>query len=195
MNRRNEIIQQIKDSIHTKDKILQSETLLTDIEKVAELIVSSYQAGGKVLLCGNGGSATDSVHLEGELVGRFKMNRKALPAIAIVSSIATMTAVANDYGFDTVFARQIEALGKRGDIILGFTTSGNSSNILSGLKKAKEIGITTVVFTGSANGTCASEADLVIHVPSADTPRIQESHIMIGHIICGLVEKAMFKNT
>lgn len=192
MDKYNTITEQIEQSIAVKRYILECDEILALISKAVEIIVRAYRNGNKVLLCGNGGSASDALHIEGELVGRFKMNRKALPAIAMVSSTATFTSIVNDYGYETIFERQIEAHGNRGDVLIAISTSGNSPNVVNGIKKAREQGLLTIALTGRSGGDCRELADIAIRVPSDDTPRIQESHITIGHIICDLVEKELF---
>jgi D-sedoheptulose 7-phosphate isomerase len=176
----------VRESIRVKEVLLKSETV--NIEKAAAAIAKSIKSGGKVLIFGNGGSAADSQHMAAELVGRFKKERKAFPAIALTTDTSTLTALANDYGYDHVFSRQIEALGKPGDIAFGISTSGNSNNVIEAIKKGKSLGLTTIGLTGHDGGKLKKECDITIIVPSKDTPRIQESHTMIIHIICELVE-------
>ncbi len=155
------------------------------------LMVDCVRSGGKVILFGNGGSASDAQHLAGELVGRFRMERNAFPALSLTTNTSIITAVANDYGYDMVFARQVEALGRKTDLIVGISTSGNSPNVVEGIRKAKQIGAKTIGLTGKDGGKIAEIADIVLAVPSSDTPRIQEAHITIGHIICDIVEKIL----
>lgn len=180
------------DSIKVKELILNSDALLSSIQNAADMIADCYKAGNKVLLCGNGGSASDSQHIEGELVGRFKLNRKALPAIALTSNPTTVTAISNDFGFDDVFDRQMEAYGKSGDILIAISTSGKSANVINAIKRASLLGIKTVALLGNGGGSCSEFADISIMVPSEDTPRIQEAHILIGHILCDIVERILF---
>lgn len=187
-----EIVRQICENIEIKTKILKDTSFLSNIQKTVDMIVRAYNSNNKVILCGNGGSASDAEHIEGELVGRFKMERKALPAIAITANSSTVTAIGNDYGYDKIFERQLEAHGNKGDVLLAFSTSGNSHNIMYTLEKAKNMGLKTVAFLGKDGGNCKKYADISLIVPSNDTPRIQEAHIMIGHIICGLVENNLF---
>ena len=156
---------------------------------IAEEISSSLQQGGQLLFCGNGGSAADAQHLATELVSRFYCERGALNAEALTVNTSALTAIGNDYSFDRVFARQIEAKGREGDVLIGISTSGESKNIIEAVKYAKSINMKTVVFTGKQNSTLKQLADIAISVPSEDTPRIQEMHILIGHIICEMVEK------
>ena len=180
----------IKESVKAKNRLLESES--ENIEKAARLIIGSLRKGGKLIVFGNGGSAADSQHMVAELVGRFKKERKALGAIALTTNTSTITALANDYGYDATFSRQIEALGRDGDVALGISTSGNSKNVLKAIKKAKALGITTIALAGKKGGSLGKACDLAIIVPSDDTPRIQESHLLICHILCELVEKEMF---
>lgn len=181
----------IKENARIKENLLEGE--IENIEKCARIIIKSLKSGGKLLIFGNGGSAADSQHIAAELVGRFKKERKALPAIALTANTSILTAVANDYGYDVVFARQIEALGKAGDVAFGISTSGNSKNVIDALKKAKSLGLLTVGMTGRGGGKMKPECGVCIAVDSSDTPRIQESHIMIAHVICELVEDAFCK--
>jgi len=181
----------IKDSIAAKEDLLKSQVV--NIESAAKTIIESLKAGKKLLVFGNGGSASDSQHIAAELVGRFKMERKALPAVALTTNTSILTAIANDYGYDVVFSRQIEALGVQGDVALGLSTSGNSKNVIEALKKARSIGMKTIALSGGDGGSMKKEADISIVVATKDTPRVQESHILIAHIICALVEDGMFK--
>ena len=158
------------------------------IQKVAQAIESCFRNGNKLLIMGNGGSAADAQHIAGELVGRFKLERKGLPAIALTTDSSVMTAWANDYSFDSVFARQVEALARERDILLGLSTSGNSKNILKAFEKGREIGTYNISMTGGTGGELVRISDLNINYPSADTPRIQEGHMLAYHIICELVE-------
>lgn len=165
------------------------------LEEVAKVWIESLCSGGKILMCGNGGSAADSQHLATELVSRFLMERKALDAEALTINTSTLTAVGNDYSFDKVFSRQVEAKGKPGDVLLGISTSGNSKNVVEAIKTAKEMNIRTIGMIGSNKGSMIYKmADYCICVPSVSTPRIQESHILIGHILCEIVEKQIFKS-
>jgi D-sedoheptulose 7-phosphate isomerase len=162
----------------------------TNLSKISDVITECFKAGGKLLICGNGGSAADSQHLATELVSRFFMERKALNAEALTVNTSTLTAVANDYSFDEVFSRQIEAKGKKGDVLLSISTSGNSKNVIEAIKVAKSIGMKTIGFTGNNRESLICKlSDYCICVPSNSTPRIQEAHILIGHIICEIVEK------
>jgi len=162
------------------------------IYKVFLEIAQRIKEGNKILLCGNGGSAADCQHIAAELVGRFGMERKALPAIALTTDTSILTAVGNDYSFDTIFERQVEALGNKGDVLIGISTSGNSKNVLNAVKKAKEIGLLTVGFSGKDGGELSKLADHCFVVKSFSTPRIQEVHITLGHVLCDFIEKYIF---
>jgi len=162
------------------------------IYKVFLEIAQRIKEGNKILLCGNGGSAADCQHIAAELVGRFGMERKALPAIALTTDTSILTAVGNDYSFDTIFERQVEALGNKGDVLIGISTSGNSKNVLNAVKKAKEIGLLTVGFSGKDGGELSKLADHCFVVKSFSTPRIQEVHITLGHVLCDFIEKYLF---
>ena len=171
--------------------------LKLDVQQIvtaAQIIIEAYRKGGKVLLMGNGGSAADAQHIAAELVSRFKKERKALAAIALTTDTSILTAIGNDYGFDYVFSRQIEALAQPDDVVIGISTSGNSSNVLLAMKKARELGAKTIGLSGKDGGELVRVSSLCIVVPSNDTPRIQEAHITIGHIICDLVEGALFRD-
>ena len=161
------------------------------IAEIARIIARALRAGGKVLVFGNGGSAADAQHFVGELVGRYYLERKALPAVALTANTASITAIANDYEFDRVFERQVEALGQPGDVAVGLSTSGQSPNVLAGLRKARELGLFSVGMTGEDAGAMKAETDACLSVPSSDTPRIQEAHITAIHIVCEWVEKEM----
>lgn len=168
--------------------MLEDPALLSQIEAAAELIRRSLECGGKVLFCGNGGSATDSLHLAAEFMGKFQKERKALAAISLNANISSITAIANDYSYDMIFARAVEALMKPGDVLVGISTSGNSENVCQAVLKAKEIGGKTVSLLGKNGGKMKSASDIPIIVPSDCTARVQETHILIGHIICEIVE-------
>jgi D-sedoheptulose 7-phosphate isomerase len=182
----------IQSSIDVKQQVLQSQELLTTVSKVVEVVTSSLKNGGRIYFCGNGGSAADAQHLAAEFSGRFYKDRKALPAEALHCNTSYLTAVGNDYGFDLVYSRLIDGIANKGDVLIGLSTSGNSANIVKAFEVAKQKGVITVGFTGAAGGTMKSLSDHLINIPSKDTPRIQESHIMIGHIICQLVEENYF---
>jgi D-sedoheptulose 7-phosphate isomerase len=182
----------IQASIDVKQQVLQSQELLTTVSKVVEVITFSLKSEGRIYFCGNGGSAADAQHLAAEFSGRFYTDRKALPAEALHCNTSYLTAVGNDYGFDLVYSRLIDGIGNKGDVLIGLSTSGNSANIVKAFEVAKQKGMITVGFTGAAGGTMKPLCDHLINIPSKDTPRIQESHIMIGHIICQLVEEKYF---
>ncbi|MDY6381145.1 MAG: D-sedoheptulose 7-phosphate isomerase [Bacteroidales bacterium] len=186
------IQQAIQDSIEVKQDILNSTEFVGKIQQAINLIVEAYKNGKKVLFCGNGGSAADAQHLAAELSGRFYYDRKPLYAEALHVNTSYLTAVANDYSYEDIFARILEAEGGEGDILVGISTSGNSSNVLKAFEVAKRKGMHTIAFTGNGGGKMADKSDVLLAVPSKDTPRIQESHIMIGHIICEMVEKTLF---
>lgn len=179
-------------SIATKQAVLEDLVLLHKIEQAAQAMLGAFRSGGKVLFCGNGGSAADAQHLAAELSGRFYTDRPPLYAEALHVNTSFVTAVANDYGYDEVFARMVEASGRAGDVLVAISTSGNSPNILKCIERAQKQGMVVVGFTGVSGGKMAAVCELLLNVPSGDTPRIQEAHIMIGHIICDLVEREMF---
>jgi len=191
---RKHIVESLESSIALKQEILANETLVAEVARVAEVIVECFRRGNRVLLAGNGGSAADAQHIAAEFVGRFSHERPGLPSIALSADTSMLTAIGNDYGFEKLFARQIEANGKTGDVFVALTTSGNSSNILEAITVAKRLGITTVGFTG-AGGAIQGMCDWVIKVPSTSTPRIQEAHITIAHAICEWVENTLFPCT
>jgi len=188
---RDRIIDIINDSIHIKEQILH--THIDNIIKATKLILASLKGGGKVFFFGNGGSAADAQHLAAEFVGRFQKDRKALPAISLNTNTSIITALSNDYGYEIIFAKQIEALGNAGDVAIGISTSGKARNVLAGIKKAKEMGLKTICLSGGTGGELAKAADICLLIPSAITARIQEAHITIGHIICELIENELFK--
>jgi len=183
----------IQASIDVKQQVLKNEKLIDTIEKVVSVIVDSFKNGRRVYFCGNGGSAADAQHLAAEFSGRFYTDRKALPAEALHCNTSYLTAVANDYSYDVVYSRIIDGIGQEGDVLIGLSTSGNSKNIIRAFEKAREKKIITVGFTGESGGGMRSCSDYLINIPSTDTPRIQESHIMAGHIICQLVEEKYFQ--
>lgn len=182
----------IEASIAVKQRLLADETLLQTINEVTKTIVASLKSGGRLYFCGNGGSAADAQHLAAEFSGRFYQDRKALPAEALHTNGSYLTAVGNDYGFDVVYARLVEGIMQTNDVLIGFSTSGNSANIVKAFEAARTKGVTTVGFTGLTGGVLKTLSDHLVNVPSADTPRIQESHILVGHIICQLAEEAYF---
>jgi len=186
------VLQSIQESISAKERLLESGETVTTIARVSEVLIDSLQAGHKLLLFGNGGSAADAQHIAAEFVGRFAFDRPALPAMALSVNTSCVTAIGNDYGFDLAFSRQVEALGKRGDVAIGISTSGNSANVLRALSVARGMGLHTVAFAGEGGGKLKGAVDFCICAPSNQTPRIQECHILIGHVISQLVEQAMF---
>jgi D-sedoheptulose 7-phosphate isomerase len=184
----------IRASMETKKLILEDETLLNSIQEVVSVITNAFRSGNKVYFCGNGGSAADAQHLAAEFSGRFYLDRKALPAEALHCNTSYLTAVANDYGYEQVYSRIIDGIGKKGDVLVGISTSGNSANILRAFESAKQNGMITIAFTGITGGQMKAVVDHLLNIPSSDTPRIQESHILVGHIICQLVEQSYFDN-
>lgn len=185
----NRIKESIEQSIEVKNKILSDEKLLQSIEAAVDVIIESLRNGGKIHFCGNGGSAADAQHLAAELSGRFYLDRTPLNAEALHCNTSYMTAVSNDYGYDFVYSRIMRASAKKGDVLVGISTSGNSRNIIEAYKTCEELGVNIISLTGATGGAMKDFGGILINVPSTDTPRIQESHIMIGHIICELVEK------
>ena len=172
--------------------LLNHPTLSAQLETVVEAVVNTLKKGGKILLAGNGGSAADAQHMAAEYVGRFAKHRRALPAVALTTDSSILTAVGNDYGYEQVFARQVEALGKEGDVLMVYSTSGSSPNILHALEAGGRSGLTRVGFGGQKAGAMGALCEHLLQVPSGDTPRIQEGHLLLGHIICGAVESALF---
>ncbi len=181
------------ESIHVKEELLRTE--LGRIVEIAELIIEALRKNGKVIIFGNGGSAADSQHIAAELVGRFKKDRTALAAIALTVNTSVLTSLANDYGYEIVFSKQIETLGRKNDVAIGISTSGKAKNVALGLKQAKKMGLKTVVLTGKNGNELAKAADLSLLVPSEVTARIQEAHITIGHILCELIEQELCSET
>ena len=186
---RDKIRDLILESIQVKEQILRED--VGKIVEITEGLIDSLKKNGKVMIFGNGGSASDSQHIAAELIGRFKKDRRALPAIALTTNTSILTSLANDYGYETVFAKQIEALGQKNDFAIGISTSGKAKNVAGAIKQAKKMGIKTVALTGGDGGELAKLADLSLIVPSTITARIQEAHITIGHIICELAEEAL----
>ncbi len=182
----------IEASIAVKERLLSSVEVVSSVAKVSEILVEALEQGNKVLLFGNGGSAADAQHIAAEFVGRFAFDRPPLPALALSVNTSCITAIGNDYGFDQVFSRQIEALAHPGDVAIGISTSGNSPNVVSALSVSRHKGLHTIALTGCTGGKLKDEVDYCICVPSNDTPRIQECHILIGHIISELVEQTIF---
>lgn len=187
------IIGEIQDSIEAKQKVLDNSEILKTLELMADQITETLKKGGKILLCGNGGSASDALHMAGEIVGRFQKERKAYNAIALNADVATMTAIANDYGYDQVFSRQVEGLMTDKDVLIGISTSGNSKNIIKAVEKAHEIGGKAYLFSGKDGGRLKDICDLCIIAPSDVTTHIQEVHECLYHILCGLIENAMIE--
>lgn len=193
MNRLDSVYREITTRLEESASIQKAlaKSKVADIEKMVEFIISAYKTGGKVILFGNGGSAADAQHLACELVGRFVLQRQAFPAIALSTNTSILTAVANDCGYEAVFSRQLEALVSERDVVIGISTSGNSPNVVEALRLARGKGAQTIGLTGGNGGKLVEIADLVVAVPSSSTPRIQEAHITIGHIVCELVEKEL----
>lgn len=190
---KNYIKNQIKKSYETKQAIYNNDILLEKIVEVAQACVAIYKnSTNKTILAGNGGSAADAQHIAAELVGRYGFDRPSLPSLALTTDTSNLTAIGNDYGYDKVFSRQLEGMGQKGDLFIGISTSGNSQNIINAFEVAKQKGITTIALVGRDGGAMAKMADMAIVVPSESTPRIQESHILIGHIICDIIEKEIF---
>jgi D-sedoheptulose 7-phosphate isomerase len=186
------IVDIIKASIGVKEQIIADGQLVQTIGKVTDKIIDAFAAGNKVLFCGNGGSAADAQHLAAEFSGRFYTDRNPLPSEALHCNTSYLTAVANDYGYELVYSRLLKGMGKPGDILVGLSTSGNSGNIIKAFELARKMGIITVGFTGAGGGKMKELSDYLVNVPSTDTPRIQESHITVGHIICQLTEEKLF---
>jgi D-sedoheptulose 7-phosphate isomerase len=188
----NFIKSKIEESVKLKTSLLSNTEILNSVNSVVNDIVSSYKNGGKVLWCGNGGSAADAQHLAAELSGRFYYDRPPLFSEALHVNTSYITAVANDYSYDIIYSRLVEAMGKKGDVLIGLSTSGNSGNVIKALEKANAMGITTVAFTGESGGKIKGLSKYLINIPSSDTPRIQECHMLLGHTICELVEMNLF---
>ncbi|MDR3696328.1 D-sedoheptulose 7-phosphate isomerase [Mucilaginibacter sp.] len=189
---KNIVIQQIQASILTKEEILKDHTLTDLICDAATVVTDAYKAGNKTMLAGNGGSAADAQHIAAEFVSRFYFDRPGLSSIALSTDTSIITAIGNDYGYEKLFSRQIQAHGKAGDVFIGISTSGNSPNVLEALKICREQGVKSIGLTGLSGGKMGDLCDICIKVPSAETPRIQEAHILIGHIICCIVEEEIF---
>jgi D-sedoheptulose 7-phosphate isomerase len=188
----NFIKSKIEESISLKTSLLSNTDILNAVNNAINEIVTCYKAGGKVLWCGNGGSAADAQHLAAELSGRFYYDRPPLFSEALHVNTSYITAVANDYSYDIIYSRLVEAMGKKGDVLIGLSTSGNSANVIKALEKANEMGITTIAFTGKTGGKMNGIGKYLINIPSTYTPRIQESHMLLGHTICELVEMNLF---
>ena len=186
------IQEMIAQSIATKQAVLADEKLLATVQKVADHCIATFQNKGKILFCGNGGSAADAQHLAAELSGRFYFDREPLFAEALHVNTSFVTAVANDYSYEEVYARMVRAAGRKGDILFAMSTSGNSPNILRAVEDAQKIGMTTIGMTGETGGKMYNLCDFLINIPSRDTPRIQECHMMLGHLLCELIESSLF---
>ena len=183
----------IQAAIEIKSKILSDKLLIANIDAAARLIITAYRKGGKTIFCGNGGSAADAQHLAAELSGKFYLDRPPIPAEACHVNSSFMTAFSNDFNFENAYARYIESVGKPEDVLVAISTSGNSQNVVNALLKARESGMATIAMTGLSGGKMKEIADLLINIPSEDTPRIQEAHILVGHIICEIVEAKLFQ--
>ncbi|MBO9618812.1 MAG: D-sedoheptulose 7-phosphate isomerase [Niabella sp.] len=182
----------VQASIDVKTQVFNNEALLQTVEQVVTLLVDTFKNGNSVYFCGNGGSAADAQHLAAEFSGRFYKDRKALPAEALHCNTSYLTAVANDYSFDVIYSRIIDGIGKKGDVLIGLSTSGNSANIVKAFEMAKSKGLITIGFTGTSGGILKTTSDYLVNIPSSDTPRIQECHMLLGHSICQLVEERYF---
>ena len=189
---KNRILKCIHTSAENFNNLLNDQQLLQAIEQIVGVCISAFEQDKKILLCGNGGSASDAQHIAAELSGRFYKDRKPLFAEALHVNSSYMTAVANDYGYEQTYARMLQAAGRKGDVLIGISTSGNSPNVVKAIEKANEVGLTTIGFTGQDGGKMNAICDFMIKIPSDDTPRIQEAHILIGHIICQLIEEELF---
>lgn len=187
------ITRQMQASARVLQAMQDDTALRAALQRTAEACVASLRAGGKVLLAGNGGSAADAQHIAGELVSRFEFDRPGLAAVALTTDTSILTAIGNDYGYERLFARQVQALGRSGDVFIAYSTSGNSPNIVAALKVAREMGLVTVGLTGNRGGTMNALCDHLLAVPAAETPRIQEGHLVLGHILCGLIESTLFE--
>ena len=185
----------ISKSIAIKQQMLEDEQILSSVQKSIDVITTAFKNGNKVLFCGNGGSAADAQHLAAEFSGRFYKDRPALPSEALHTNTSYLTAVANDYSYDVIYSRIIDGTGNKGDVLIGLSTSGNSGNIVKAFESAKEKKMTTIGFTGITGGVMKEVSDILLNIPSVDTPRIQECHILLGHIICQLVEENLFPTT
>jgi D-sedoheptulose 7-phosphate isomerase len=182
------------DTHQTLDRMVRDELLIAKLEEIAKVSITCLKNGGKILLAGNGGSAADAQHIAGELVSRFEFDRPGLPAIALTTDTSILTAIGNDYGYEKLFARQVQALGNKGDVFIGYSTSGKSKNILNALEESRRKGLICVGFSGNTGGLLPELCDYLLLIPVQTTPRIQEGHLMLGHILCGLIENALFKN-
>lgn len=188
------IADQISGSQRVLSEMVRDQALCSSLEGAAEACISSFQSGGKILFGGNGGSAADAQHIACELVSRFAFDRPGLPAIALTTDTSILTSIGNDYGFEMLFSRQVQAHGNRGDVFIGYSTSGKSVNILRAFEEARAKEMVCIGLTGNRGGQMRELCDFLLEVPSADTPKIQEGHLVLGHILCGLLEQAMFKD-
>lgn len=184
---------QISETKSIMSAMFLDQTLLLSVEKAAIACINSLQKGGKILLAGNGGSAADAQHIAGELVSRFAFDRPGLPAIALTTDTSILTSIGNDYGFEILFSRQVQTHGNKGDVFIGYSTSGKSINILRAFDEARTKGMICIGLTGNHGGPMSEMCDFLLEVPSADTPKIQEGHLVLGHILCGLIENTIFK--
>lgn len=182
----------LQDSVKVKQQLLEDKATLEQIADVVQRCIDALRSRNKIIFAGNGGSASDAQHIAAELVGRFEQDRPGLPAMSLTTNASQLTALSNDYGYDAVFSRQLQALAKEGDVFFGLSTSGNSTNIIAAIKVAKEQGLTVVGMTGESGGQMNNECDVCIKVPSKNTARIQEAHITIGHILCAQIERVLF---
>jgi len=190
---RSDIRVQILQTRQLMDAMLDDSALLESVEQAARACIHSLENGGKILLAGNGGSAADAQHIAGELVSRFLFDRPGLPAVALTTDTSILTAIGNDYGYERLFARQIQALGRPGDVFIAYSTSGNSPNICVALQEAQSRGMSTIGMTGNRKGVMNAHCDYLLEVPSSETPKIQEGHLVLGHVLCGLIEAALFE--
>lgn len=187
------IHEKINESQQVMARMLADEALQAVLAQAASALIRCLQSGGKILLAGNGGSAADAQHIAGEFVSRFAFDRPGLPAIALTTDTSILTAISNDYGYEKLFARQVQAHGQKGDVFIGYSTSGKSPNVLLAFKEAREKGLVCIGLTGNRGGPMRDLCDYLLEVPSADTPKIQEGHLVLGHVLSGLVENALFK--
>lgn len=187
------VIDQIKEAQRVMGAMLEDAALQAQLSAAATATIQCLKNGGKILLAGNGGSAADAQHIAGEFVSRFAFDRPGLPAIALTVDTSILTAIGNDYGYEKLFARQVQALGQKGDIFIGYSTSGKSPNVLKAFEEARALGLVCIGLTGNRGGPMQELCDHLLEVPAADTPKIQEGHLVLGHILCGLVEDAIFK--
>lgn len=187
------ISEQLTEANRVMAAMVADEAIQANLERAGQACIACLQGGGKILLAGNGGSAADAQHIAGEFVSRFMFDRPGVAAIALTTDTSILTAIGNDYGYEKLFERQVQALGRKGDVFIGYSTSGNSPNIVRALHEARRLELVTVGLTGNRGGAMNALSDILLEVPSASTPKIQEGHLVMGHIICGLVENALFK--